>query len=95
MAKHCNTTPPTTQMGIDENAAPILPMTPKRINQNAQAKPAARDAHCVSWITPLFWENVVLGGDVKSAASSELTPSASSPPWTRDSKSAPSVGSRE
>ena len=50
----------------------------------AQAKPAARDAHAVIWITPLFCENVVFGGVRKSAARSELMPSARRPPWMRD-----------
>ena len=50
----------------------------------AQAKPAARDAHAVIWITPLFCENVVFGGVRKSAARSELMPSANRPPWMRD-----------
>ena len=70
-------------------------MTPKRINQNAHAKPADRDAHCVSAMTPLFCENVVLGGLVKRQARNELTPSASNPPCTRLSKSGPSVSSFE
>ena len=50
----------------------------------AQAKPAARDAHAVIWMTPLFCENVVFGGVRKSAARSELMPSARRPPWMRD-----------
>ena len=70
-------------------------MIPKRINQNAHAKPADRDAHCVSAMMPLFCENVVFGGLVKRHARNELTPSASSPPWTRLSKSGPSVSSFE
>ena len=56
-------------------------MIPKRINQNAHAKPADRDAHCVSAMMPLFCENVVFGGLVKRQAMNELTPSARSPPW--------------
>ena len=70
-------------------------MIPKRINQNAHAKPADRDAHCVSEMTPLFCEKVVLGGLVKRQARNELTPSASNPPCTRLSKSGPSVSSFE
>ena len=66
---------------MELNAAPNLPMIPKRINQNAHAKPADRDAHCVSAMMPLFCENVVLGGLVKRQARNELTPSARSPPW--------------
>merc|ERR1719310_919465 len=57
---------------------------PRKISQPAQAKPAARDAHPVIWITPLFCENVVFGGVSMSAARSELMPSARRPPWTRD-----------
>ena len=70
-------------------------MIPKRINQNAHAKPADRDAHCVSAMMPLFCENVVFGGLVKRQARNELTPSASNPPCTRLSKSGPSVSSFE
>ena len=66
---------------MELNAAPNLPRTPKRISQNAQEKPADRDAHCVSEMTPLFCEKVVLGGLVKRQARNELTPSARSPPW--------------
>ena len=80
---------------MELNAAPNLPKTPKRINQNAHEKPADRDAHCVSAMTPLFCENVVLGGLVKRQARNELTPSASNPPCTRFSKSGPSVSSFE
>jgi hypothetical protein len=74
--------PPITQIGMELNAAPNLPKTPKRINQNAHAKPADRDAHRVSAMMPLFCENVVFGGLVKRQAMNELTPSARSPPWT-------------
>ena len=70
-------------------------MIPKRINQNAHEKPADRDAHCVSAMTPLFCEKVVFGGLVKRQARNELTPSASNPPCTRFSKSGPSVSSFE
>ena len=80
---------------MELNAAPNLPKTPKRINQNAHAKPADRDAHRVSAMMPLFCENVVFGGLVKRQAMNELTPSARSPPWTRLSKSGPSVSSFE
>ena len=66
---------------MELNAAPNLPRTPKRISQNAQEKPADRDAHCVSAMMPLFCENVVFGGLVKRQARNELTPSARSPPW--------------
>ena len=59
---------------MELNAAPNLPKTPKRISQNAHAKPAARDAHCVSLMTPLFCEKVVFGGLVKSVARNELRP---------------------
>jgi hypothetical protein len=82
LAKHWSTRPPTTQMGIDVNAAPSFPNTPNNISQKAHEKPADRDAHCVSEMTPLFCENVVLGGLVKRQARNELTPSARSPPWT-------------
>lgn len=80
---------------MELNAAPNLPRTPKRISQNAQEKPADRDAHCVSAMMPLFCENVVFGGLVKRQARNELTPSASNPPCTRFSKSGPSVSSFE
>ena len=56
-----------------------MPKTPKRISQKAHAKPAARDAHCVSLMTPLFCEKVVFGGLVKSVARNELKPSARMP----------------
>ena len=82
-------------MGIDVNAAPSFPKTPKRMSQNAHENPADRDAHCVSEMTPLFCEKVVLGGLVKRQARNELTPSASNPPCTRLSKSGPSVSSFE
>ena len=95
LAKHWSTRPPTTQMGIDVNAAPSFPKTPKRMSQNAHENPADRDAHCVSEMTPLFCEKVVLGGLVKRQARNELTPSASNPPCTRLSKSGPSVSSFE
>merc|ERR1712100_396426 len=52
LAKHWSTRPPTTQMGIDVNAAPNFPNTPKRMSQKAHEKPADRDAHCVSEMTP-------------------------------------------
>ena len=80
---------------MELNAAPSFPNTPNNISQNAHAKPADRDAHCVSAMTPLFCENVVLGGLVKRQARNELTPSASNPPCTRFSKSGPSVSSFE
>ena len=94
-AKHWSTRPPTTQIGIELNAAPSLPKTPKRISQKAHAKPAARDAHCVSLMTPLFCEKVVFGGLVKSVARNELKPFANNPPATLPSKSSPSVARRE
>ena len=80
---------------MELNAAPSFPNTPNNISQKAHEKPADRDAHCVSAMTPLFCENVVLGGLVKRQARNELTPSARSPPCTRLSKSGPSVSSFE
>ena len=68
-----------------------MPRTPKRISQNAQEKPADRDAHCVSAMMPLFCEKVVLGGEPQRHAMTELTPSAMTPPWMRDSISSGSV----
>jgi hypothetical protein len=44
---------------------------------------------------PLFWEMVVLGREVARHASSEFTPSASTPPWTRASASGPDAGTRD
>mmetsp|Transcript_40069 Transcript_40069/g.111372 ORF Transcript_40069/g.111372 Transcript_40069/m.111372 type:complete len:341 (-) Transcript_40069:641-1663(-) len=93
--KHISTRPPTTQIGIEDMIAPNLPMTPNRINQQAHAKPAARDAQRVSAMTPLFCEKVVFGGEVKTAAKRELMPSASRPPCTLESKSSPLTGRSE
>eukprot|EP00971_Amphidinium_carterae_P201658 4001547-Amphidinium_carterae.1 len=39
--KHRKVRPPMTQSGIEAMMLPNLAMTPKRINQNEQAKPAA------------------------------------------------------
>ena len=68
IVKHCTTMPPTTQMGMEANAAPSFPMTPNTMSQPAHAKPAERDAQRVSAMTPLFWLKVVFGGDVKMHA---------------------------
>ena len=79
---------------MELNAAPNLPKTPNNISQKAHEKPADRDAHCVSAMTPLFCENVVLGRTVMSAERNEAMPSASRPPWMRES-SCPSSSTRE
>ena len=72
IVKHCTTMPPTTQMGMEANAAPSFPMTPNTMSQPAHAKPAERDAQRVSAMTPLFWLKVVFGGDVKMHARSRV-----------------------
>jgi hypothetical protein len=43
---------------------PILPNTPNRKSQTAQAQPAWREATAVSAMTPLFWAKVVRGREV-------------------------------
>lgn len=50
------------------------------ISQQAQARPARRDAHRVRAITPLFWEKVVLGMLVPRAARKLEIPSPRRPP---------------
>ena len=80
--------PPTTQSGIDEIVPEILDNTPNTINQRPQHTPALLEAHLVKAITPLFWENVVLGMPVAKAAPKEHKPSESKPPWTDLSNSA-------
>ena len=84
LAKRKVVMPPSTQSGMDATTPPNLPMSPKRKRNTAQLRPAAREAHRVSAITPLFWEKVVFGAVVISAASRELHPSASRPPCTRE-----------
>lgn len=54
-----------------------------RINQMQHAIPAAREAQRVIAMTPLFWENVVLGGDVIRTARMLFKPSASRPRLTQ------------
>mmetsp|Transcript_54216 Transcript_54216/g.172089 ORF Transcript_54216/g.172089 Transcript_54216/m.172089 type:complete len:219 (-) Transcript_54216:1052-1708(-) len=84
--------PPSTQSGMEAITPANFPRTPKRISQMAHEMPAAREAQRVRAITPLFWEKVVLGGVVMKPAMKELIPSASRPPWTRESASSPSDG---
>ena len=54
-----------------------------RINQMQHAIPAAREAQRVIAMTPLFWEKVVLGGDVIRTARMLFKPSASRPHLTQ------------
>lgn len=54
-----------------------------RINQMQHAIPAAREAQRVIAMTPLFWEKVVLGGDVIRTARMLFKPSASRPHVTQ------------
>merc|ERR1719221_2175371 len=95
MAKHRNVSPPTTQSGMEAMMLPNFATTPKRMSHPAHAKPAARDAHLVREMMPLFCEKVVFGGDVKIPARMELKPSASRPPCMRESNSAPLDGNSE
>mmetsp|Transcript_20047 Transcript_20047/g.50030 ORF Transcript_20047/g.50030 Transcript_20047/m.50030 type:complete len:235 (-) Transcript_20047:900-1604(-) len=92
LEKRKMTMPPSTQVGIEVITPENLPNTPKTMSQNAQANPAAREAQRVITMTPLFWEKVVLGGHVMRAAMKEFSPSASRPPWMRDSASGPCDG---
>lgn len=54
-----------------------------RINQMQHAIPAAREAQRAIAMTPLFWEKVVLGGDVIRTARMLFKPSASRPHLTQ------------
>ena len=87
--------PPTTQSGMEEMMPETLDKTPNAINQRPQHTPALLEAHLVKAITPLFWENVVLGMPVAKAAAKEHKPSESKPPWTDLSNSSDSVSSSD
>ena len=66
-------------------------LLPNIISQKAHEKPTEREAQRVRAMSPLFCEKVVLGGEPKRAARSELRPSARRPPWTREEISSASV----
>lgn len=57
--------------------------------ERTAAMPAWREAQRVREMTPLFWEKVVLGIDVHSAAISDDSPSPSNPPCTLSCRSPP------